>query len=614
MISSSLNWIFSNLVTIISCLIIVILFFCYCRNLYKISKFNKKLKNISKKSDLLTNISSTPELTRLAKSYKETIVFPNENEISKTDEPSNVYFNISSAFSSLKINQRAMSAASGMLVGLGLLGTFLGLTLGVNNFDSSSTAAIQFSINSLLGGMGTAFFTSLFGMGLSSLYIILEKWIVNKFNRTLELICDKLDDEYYISQPEKYALINERQITLFKKQNEQMFSLLKTTDSNGNEASLANIVRGIYEENEKQSRALSNFTEELFFKVTNDAMNESLTPLVREVKNVTETLSEKLDNFAAAIKSPSDNMAEGIVTDLKTAIGEMLAEFKRNVAALTTGKMDDLNEQLKIAVTALASFPEQMNTMTITMANNFNSINDLIQKFASDSNSLNESTMNKMKEQIDNTTQKMTQLAAYVEESIMKMNEKTIATNDAITDRQTASNQQSNVMVEAFNKSIKNTENLLININSTLEQFRKLQTEATATTLNMSNLSATANQSALTLKNAQESFISGLKSRTEEAENVISKMTIIIDDSQSLSKETATRFSEIRNSLSIIFTELNKGLNQYSETVKINTQQLLDSYSKSTSEAIKQLAGAVEQLGDVLEDTKDTNKNSQFRR
>lgn len=50
-----------------------------------------------------------------------------------------------------------LDTGSSTLVGLGLLGTFLGLTLGISDFDSSNTNRINESIQGLLDGMDTAF-------------------------------------------------------------------------------------------------------------------------------------------------------------------------------------------------------------------------------------------------------------------------------------------------------------------------------------------------------------------------------------------------------------------------------------------------------------------------
>jgi len=46
-------------------------------------------------------------------------------------------------------------------------------------------------------------------------------------------------------------------------------------------------------------------------------------------------------------------------------------------------------------------------------------------------------------------------------------------------------------------------------------------------------------------------------------------------------------------------------LNEYSQTVKTNTQNLLDSYTATVNDGIQQLKGAVELLGGVVEEIAD---------
>ena len=91
-----------------------------------------------------------------------------------------------------------LDTASGTLVGLGLLGTFLGLTLGIQGFDSSNTDKINESIQGLLNGMGTAFLTSLLGMFLSIVFTFIDKSLRHRLYKNVNGLTEKLDALYYI--------------------------------------------------------------------------------------------------------------------------------------------------------------------------------------------------------------------------------------------------------------------------------------------------------------------------------------------------------------------------------------------------------------------------------
>jgi hypothetical protein len=59
---------------------------------------------------------------------------------------------------------------SGALTGLGILGTFIGLSIGLAKFNlgkNMDTNEMQTSISSLMNGIRAAFYTSIFGVGFS---------------------------------------------------------------------------------------------------------------------------------------------------------------------------------------------------------------------------------------------------------------------------------------------------------------------------------------------------------------------------------------------------------------------------------------------------------------
>lgn len=62
------------------------------------------------------------------------------------------------------------SAVSGTLTGLGILGTFLGLTLGMSSFSGNDIFTISDNIGPLLDGMKVAFHTSVYGIFFSLVF------------------------------------------------------------------------------------------------------------------------------------------------------------------------------------------------------------------------------------------------------------------------------------------------------------------------------------------------------------------------------------------------------------------------------------------------------------
>lgn len=80
---------------------------------------------------------------------------------------------------------------AGILTALGLLGTFLGLVTGISTVEFSSAEATMESIERLLTGIGTAFYTSIVGVILSILFNIMYRLVWNIMLREMQLFAEQ---------------------------------------------------------------------------------------------------------------------------------------------------------------------------------------------------------------------------------------------------------------------------------------------------------------------------------------------------------------------------------------------------------------------------------------
>lgn len=117
----------------------------------------------------------------------------------RTDADANDYINFESYTASVGFDVRKSSMVSNTLVGGGILGTFIGLSFGINGMDmSGSTNEIQQGIDHLLAGMSMAFITSIFGMLFSIGYSWYEKRVYGKIHKALEKMCTESNMAYYV--------------------------------------------------------------------------------------------------------------------------------------------------------------------------------------------------------------------------------------------------------------------------------------------------------------------------------------------------------------------------------------------------------------------------------
>ena len=78
-------------------------------------------------------------------------------------------------------NTNFSSIASGVFPTLGILGTFISIAFSMPDFSSGTSSALEKEISLLLGGVGTAFYVSIYGIFLSLWWTFFEKIGMSRF-------------------------------------------------------------------------------------------------------------------------------------------------------------------------------------------------------------------------------------------------------------------------------------------------------------------------------------------------------------------------------------------------------------------------------------------------
>lgn len=79
-------------------------------------------------------------------------------------------------------NTNFSSIASGIFPTLGILGTFISIAFSMPDFSAGTSSALEGEISKLLGGVGTAFYVSIYGIFLSIWWTFFEKIGMSRFD------------------------------------------------------------------------------------------------------------------------------------------------------------------------------------------------------------------------------------------------------------------------------------------------------------------------------------------------------------------------------------------------------------------------------------------------
>ena len=455
-------------IVIISIVIITCFFIFFICELCILYKAYKAIRNILDKEDKLNELKDD-KFKILYAAYIKTFTFT-VNGNKKTNIPASEIFNYESISACFKFNPQMLSMSSGTLVGLGLLGTFFGLTVGIAGFDSDSSDKIQKSIQGLLNGMATAFVTSLLGMGYSIIFSLLEKNLRKKFDRSLNFLTDALDDLYYIDDisivnnkidnliafndklvSDSVALINNK-IDYLIASNEQLLKLefdsvnnkienqMTFTDDNGNKVRIANSIREIQEHNSRQTAALRSFSSDLAMGLNDligttidEKIIQKIVPLMDNIDKTTNEVVQHIDTLASNMASPATDMIETIVNELGKSMSKMMDEFKTNLSGTATNQLEQLTANLGDATKAMADFPRNMETISNTLLVTIDEVKSAVAEITNTSASSNSTAMKQMQEQITFATTSISNAITKVDEvmtSLTKSSEK--STNETV--------------------------------------------------------------------------------------------------------------------------------------------------------------------------------------
>lgn len=653
----------SDFTTWASAAVIIIVFLLFCKEEYKLYNIKEAIKKLLNNDNILDSLKET-KIAPLAETYSKTINIETHDG-KRSNIPASEYINDYSVCKYNKLNLRMLDTAAGTLVGLGLLGTFLGLTLGIKGFDSSNTERINESIQGLLAGMGTAFLTSLLGMTFSILFTAVDKALRHRLYKDVKELTDKLDSEYYIddlvlSNINQQNIVNQLYKALKNDLQQQALEIankLTYTNAEGQNVTIGNAIREILTENTKQSKALMSFSTDLamelnqgFDETLSRQMQQKIVPLMESVDATTKAVVEHIDKMADAVSSPATDMMQNVVDELKQSMQSLLNEFSTGLSGSATSELENLAMQLGTATQAMADFPKNMENISARLQVTIEEVKHAISEISNTSANANSAAMQQMQEQITYATGAISNAITEVKEVMSGISQSsqeqsnqmvskladaaekmgsfltgTISTlsnsvqqsvkgiTDDINNKQTDlialqedTTSQTKKLLENFNVGLERLEKMNEYVTGTMNGFKQAQGEITVSTSNLRTISSDMKLATELFNKGQNDYAARLVQLQTASQKGIDQVTEMLKNSGQLSDEYVQKFDLIKQGLGSIFSQLQSGLTEYSRTVKDTTDKYLASYTSSLTQTTGALASTIERQNEVTEMLTDT--------
>lgn len=634
----------TNLTTYGFIAIITAVFATYIYMVIRLHLCLNRLKQALSTEDTLAFLHQTP-FAPLCEAFRKTISYTLPCG-TKSNTPSGLYFTYETVCRCSSRNPRLMETGAATLVGLGLLGTFFGLTVGISGFNSSDTQHIQESIQSLLAGMSTAFYTSLAGMSLSLLYTFVYKKVHNNANKIIYALTEKIDDTYYIDDAE-LSSIREQEMSanLTHGISEAIREQLTFHDGQGETVTIANAIREILRESMEQTRALKAFSTDLalqlndgFDEVLSRQMQQKILPLMENVDHTTQAIVSHIDKMAEQFATPAANLIQDAIKELKKSMSLMLSDFGDNLSHSATDELDAIARQLNVAAQAIAAFPTQMDGVSTIFQTAIEDTKKAIADITTSTAASNQTTMQHVEGLMQQTTETLSHTIRDVQDVMERITQNTQEQNERIVNSvsteaehinasltttmstiQTTLNQsvqtiiddvvnkqadlialqedatsQSTKLLDAYTREMGQLEKAHEEISATIAKVTDAQTQILDCTGHLQNVSTA-------LQDTTKDFLSRMEEQQSSTQAGIDKLYDVLLQSGTLSEEYAEKFETIRQGLDGIFQMLQHGLAEYSNTVQETTQKYLDQYSTSLTATTDALQSTIQQQSEVVE-------------
>ena len=333
--------------------------------IFKLLAIRKNIKN--------SNLQKHTKIGKIWKAYQSSFSIYGDEK--KTTEYSENYFNEQNILLAT-LNLRVINNVSNLLIGFGILGTFVGLTYGIADSNFETTEAIKNSIDNLLSGMGTAFVSSIWGMGLSLIFTFIFKLWQSNITRRIQDLCLELDSENKIEQEQYEIVQQEKQRRIIN----ELFNEYLVADTDQGKQLPKNVFRQLLEESVKQTASLQTFSDDLGTSIEL-AMEKLVADNSQQISQlIEEKLVPVLEDLKAIKQDSGTQVIENAVQRLADSMKAMMDDFKNTVTGDTKQEMERLAERLTLVSESLIGIPNTMTDITLQVSEVIEALKETVVK------------------------------------------------------------------------------------------------------------------------------------------------------------------------------------------------------------------------------------------
>jgi len=468
-----------------------------------------------------------------------------------------------------------MDLVGGVCVSVGVLGTFIGLSVGLADLHTENPEQIRSGITVLIGGMRVAFYTSVAGVVFSLLWMAYDQRIsrllevqLDKHVERLDFLLNTDDEELFLNRLEKIS--------------RTQADHLKTVLTDALERVMNPVVTHLQQSNQLMETQIQ-------LQKTNST--DIASRLVDEITGGTQST---IQHFGELIQS-TQHMQMNMMQTMENVIsGFNESEKKQNETAAQTERMFHTFERMMTEM-------EQAQSHYTTTSSNISEISETIQKLQSlalEQMPMQQSVLEnnqRLADKYEKISSDFSQFQKSMDEGHVSLIERMVQFTSKLTE-------QYEQMTDQFGKSLQTQLQALKDSESMLKQLQELSRDVTPQMKqiveNMNSLSGGLKEMQ-TIQSKLLPEITSMNMQTQDA--VANTLTASKNYMEQVDQQTRTlteqwkqsgdQFTKTRESLDV-------ALRGFAENIEAGLTKTYQHFDETLTNAVKGVSTLVEELGD----------------
>ncbi|OLO25327.1 hypothetical protein BTR23_24895 [Alkalihalophilus pseudofirmus] len=503
-----------------------------------------------------------------------------------------------------------MDVGAGICVSIGVLGTFIGLSTGLTDLNTGNTDELRTGIDGLLAGMKVAFYTSVFGVVLSILWIAFDRIFSSRMEAHIDWHTERMD--YLLSTDDEELFLNR-----LEKISKSQADHLKTLLTDALEKAMQPVVSTIQQSNGHVKDAFGELNHqfghlqdgistqtkllESQLELTKQSGSDIANQLVEQVTGGTE---KSINEFSSLIQD-TKSMQEQMMTTIEHMVTNFSAtEERQQETAKQTEKMfahfekvgselDEMREsyqatsnhmnQLGSTIQTIQQLSQDQLPIQQEVMNSNKMLAEKYEKISDGFNQFNEKVEKRHEDMLNQLVQFSTEMASTYREMTAKFSES--------LDKQVHSLHESDRLLESVKEVVRTLTPIAPSLTEVVGSIDHLKEQ-------LHHMTSTQKELLPELVELKSGTTKTITDALETTRMYMGNMNEQIGQMERHWSTTKEQFAATRESLDI-------SLKGFSENIDTGLTKTYEHFDKTLTDAVSEVSNLINHYREVQEDLVD---------